>query len=116
MSVRVKLKITHDPDWQISPRFRERYWVYLPDGQYFPIFKGAGDHWHQLYAQHLNYPSMDAAIADSLRYIYAKVDKTEQWRKCRARIQVFTFNARNHSQLAVPRKRSLPKPKFARQA
>jgi len=105
-TVKVKIKIQHDPDWRPNLRLHERYWVHLSDGQYLPIFSGHAGQWYHLYAQHLDYPSFEAALAAALVCLYAKHDKHEQWRKCRAKVQTFTFNDRKHSRITVPRKRS----------
>jgi hypothetical protein len=112
--MKVKLKISHDPDWRPNLRQHERYWVHLSDGNYFPIFSGAGGNWYQLYAPHMDYPCPEQAIAAALSYVYAKYDKMEQWRKCRAKPQTFTFSERKHSGLRMPAKRSRPQPKPAR--
>jgi hypothetical protein len=114
--VKVRIKIQHDPDWRPNLRLNQRYWVHLSDGNYLPIFSGHCGQWYQLYAQHMDYPSFEAALADALRYLYAKYDKLEQWRKCRATVQVFTFNDRKHSRIKVPRERKPAQSKPARKA
>lgn len=107
--MRVHLKIEHDPAWQSGPRYRERYWISISDGNYFPIFTGSNGKWHQIYAGRLDYTSAEAALADALRSIYAKTDPTERYRKLRAKEQVFTFNQQKHSSLRLPRKRKVVK-------
>lgn len=101
----VKLKLQFDPSWRPDLRRHERYWVILPDGEYFPIFKGPGGNWYQMYSPHLDYPGPEAAIIDSLKVIYAKVDKREQWRKCRAKPQVLRYSDKNWSLLRLPARR-----------
>ena len=114
--MKVRIKIQHDPDWRPNLRLNQRYWVHLSDGNYLPIFSGHCGQWYHLYAQHMDYPSFEAALADALRYLYAKYDKLEQWRKCRATVQVFTFNDRKHSRIKVPRERKPSQSKPARKA
>jgi hypothetical protein len=107
--MRIRLKIQHDPTWRPDTRYWVRYWVYLPDGRYFPIFSGLNGFWFQLCRPHQNYHNAEEAIADNLRYLFAKVDKTAPWRSCRAKEQFFKFNDQSHSQLRLPPKRSKPK-------
>jgi hypothetical protein len=112
----VRIKIQHDPSWRSDLRKNQRYWVHLSDGNYLPIFSGHCGQWYHLYAQHMDYPSFEAALADALKCLYAKYDKMEQWRKCRAKVQEFKFNDRKFSRIKLPRERGLPKPKPARKA
>jgi hypothetical protein len=115
--MRVRIKIQHDPSWvsnlRYNQRYNQRYWVLLPDGEYFPIFSGYAGQWYQLYASYMDYPCPEQAIVEALKYIYARYDKKEQWRKCRAKPQLFTFHARNYSRIRMPAQRSSPKPRTA---
>jgi len=106
--MKVRIKIQHDPSWRSDIRRHERYWVNLPDGSYFPIFSGAGGNWYQVYALYMDYPSAEAAIAASLRILFAKSDGHLRYKRIRHKEQVFTFNDAKCSRIKLPR---LPKPK-----
>jgi hypothetical protein len=108
--MRVRIKIQHDPSWVSNLRYNQRYWVFLADGNHFPIFSGYAGQWYQLYASHMDYPCPEQAIVEALNYIYAKNNKHEQWRKCRAKPQLFTFHARNYSRIRMPAQRGRAKP------
>jgi len=102
--MKVRIKIEHDPSWRADLRRHERYWVNLPDGQYFPIFSGAGGNWYQMYAPHMDYPSAEAAIAATLRSLNEKSDGHLRYRRIRRKEQVFTFNDEKFSRIKLPRK------------
>ena len=108
--MKVRIKIQYDPSWRSDVRRHERYWVNLPDGQYFPIFSGAGGNWYQMYAPHMDYPSAEDAIAAACRTIFAPDDGDgpRRYRRIRNAEQVFTFNERKTSRLKLPRQRSRP--------
>lgn len=105
----VRFKITFDSTWAPDARERERYWVLLPDGGYFPIFKGNNGYWHQIYRPHENYKEIEDALAACLRAHYYK--ENTMWKQCRAKPQVFTFQDREeghagHTRIRVPKRRT----------
>jgi len=105
--MKVRIKIEHDPSWRSGTRHHERYWVNLPDGQYFPIFHGLS--WSHSYAPHMDYPSAEAAIAAALRVIFAPKDGARRYRRIRRKEQVFTFNDEKCSRIKLPRKKAQTK-------
>jgi len=90
--MRVRVKIQHDKAWRPEMRRHERYWVSLPDGQYFPIFSGAGGNWYQMYAPHMDYPSQETALTAALQHVFAKGDGPVRYRRIRVKERVFSFD------------------------
>lgn len=90
--MRVRIKLQQDKAWEPQLRYKERFWVNLPDGQYFAIFSGHCGQWYQQYAPHMDYPSPEAAISDACRYVFAKYDGSARYRRIRTTERVFAVN------------------------
>ncbi len=103
--MRVRLKIQHDPSWRPNLRFSERYWIKLSTGEYFPIFSGHSGQWYNLFAQHMDYPSAEAAIADALDRLFNSRASGVDYTRLRVKEQAFTFSDKKFSRLTLPHKR-----------
>jgi len=89
---RITVKIQHDRSWRPTHAQTKRYWVNLTNGGYFPVFVSAAGQWHNLYAQHLSHPTLEAAVKDGLERHLAN-DSRGRYRKIRCKERVFTIKA-----------------------
>lgn len=88
--MRVRTKIQHDRKWKPGPAGAKRYWVNLPDGDFFPVFRQVSGKWRHHYCPHADWPTMDAAIVDALtRLLHCKREGPKQYRRIRARQRIF---------------------------
>lgn len=89
MKIRVKIEATKG--FPPNENFAKKFWIYLPDGQYFCIFKGHVDLWYQMYAQRMDYPSQEAAITAALQSLFSKADGRARYQRVRAKERLFRF-------------------------
>jgi len=93
--MKIRIKLQHDKTWKPDLRYKERFWVNLPDGEYFPIFRGHVGTWHQMYAPHMDYPSPEAALTAACHTVFAKHDGAARYRRIRTKERVFAVNLKS---------------------
>ena len=88
--MKFRVKIQRDREWRFTPQQDKRFWVNLPDGEYFPVFLSAAGLYHNLFARHVEHPTLEDAIKDVL---VRRMDEggRRRYRRIRVKERVFVI-------------------------
>lgn len=91
--MKFRVKIQRDREWRSTLQQDKRFWVNLPDGEYFPVFQSAlTGLFHNMYTLHLEYATMELAIKYALEH---RLDPGARRRYRRIRVKERVFVIKN---------------------